>query len=540
MKYETEYAIITLTTYDRLSYYWRLIIMTSKFTAIYVRRSVSDKEKGNDSLSIAAQREECIRYVGEETNFKVYCDDGKSGKDVRHRPEFMQMMSDAKDGYIDRIIVKKYDRFSRNMREYLNITDELDRYGVGVISLSEPFNTETKEGRMMRNNLLNFAEFERETIAARVKDAYSTKAVETGFYQGGKMFFGFQSSRQTINGKTGSVLVPSEAAQTVIAAYNVYKESGTSLLDVVNYIKEHELPSSSTAGHSPVNRSMDRSEISRILENPLYVRADKNVYEYFLSRGFTMIDDIDAYDGVHGLLWHKKNSEDRFIKVGYHEGLVDSETWLAVQDKKSHNHQIPRSRGELKSWLVGLTKCGHCGKALLIAYSYNADKTKLWRYYNCTGLKTIKGCSRETERLKVCPDDVERAVYKAMKEHISEFEVAKNSSANKSSEAERIKAELLRIETDTKKLIDRLIDADDVLFGYIQDRISELHAKKNEYEKQLLLIERRVKKIDTKPLIEPLNRWDELSMEEKNALAKVMINRVDITDEEGLKIHFSF
>ena len=63
--------------------------MTSKFTAIYVRRSVSDKEKGNNSLSIAAQREECIRYVEEEANFKVYCDDGKSGKDVRYRPEFI-------------------------------------------------------------------------------------------------------------------------------------------------------------------------------------------------------------------------------------------------------------------------------------------------------------------------------------------------------------------------------------------------------------------------------------------------------------------
>jgi len=253
-----------------------------------------------------------------------------------------------------------------------------------------------------------------------------------------------------------------------------------------------------------------------------------------------MIDDIDSYDGVHGLLWHKKNSEDRFIKVGYHEGLVDSETWLAVQDKKSHNHKIPKSRGELKSWLVGLTKCGHCGKALLIAYSYNADKTKLWRYYNCTGLKTIKGCSRETERLKVRPDDAENVVLNAMREHIAEFEVAKNSRESRSSEAEKIKAELLRIETDTKKLIDRLVDADDVLFGYIQNKISELHAKKNEYEKQLLLIERRVKKIDTKPLIEPLNRWDELSVEEKNALAKVMINRVDITDEEGIKIHFSF
>ena len=49
-----------------------------------------------------------------------------------------------------------------------------------------------------------------------------------------------------------------------------------------------------------------------------------------------------------------------------------------------------------------------------------------------------------------------------------------------------------------------------------------------------------MKKIDTKPLIEPLNRWDELTMEEKNALAKVMIDRIDVTDEEGIKIHFIF
>ena len=171
-------------------------------TAIYVRRSVSDKDKGNNSLSISAQKEECIRFVG-ECDYRIYCDDGKSGKDVMHRPAFMQMMSDAREGLISRIIVKKYDRFSRNMREYLNITDELDRYGVTVYSLSEPFNTETKEGRMMRNNLLNFAEFERETIAARVADAFQTKARETGFYQGGKVQFGYTPERRTINGKTG-------------------------------------------------------------------------------------------------------------------------------------------------------------------------------------------------------------------------------------------------------------------------------------------------------------------------------------------------
>ena len=101
---------------------------------------------------------------GEKSAYRIYYDDGKSGKDILHRPACQKMMQDARDGMISRIVVKKYDRFSRNMRKYLNITDELDRLGVSVYSLSEPFNTETKEGRMMRNNLLNFAEFERETI----------------------------------------------------------------------------------------------------------------------------------------------------------------------------------------------------------------------------------------------------------------------------------------------------------------------------------------------------------------------------------------
>ena len=137
-----------------------------KYIAIYVRRSVSDRDKGNNSLSIIAQEEQCTAYIRQNYPFeeyRVFCDDGKSAKDVQHRPQFMAMMQDARNGLISRIVVKKYDRFSRNMREYLNISDELDKLGVSVYSLSEPFNTETKEGRMMRNNLLNFAEFERET-----------------------------------------------------------------------------------------------------------------------------------------------------------------------------------------------------------------------------------------------------------------------------------------------------------------------------------------------------------------------------------------
>ncbi len=53
-------------------------------TAIYVRRSVSDKDKGNNSLSISAQKEECIKFVG-DSDYRIYCDDGKSGKYYSYR-----------------------------------------------------------------------------------------------------------------------------------------------------------------------------------------------------------------------------------------------------------------------------------------------------------------------------------------------------------------------------------------------------------------------------------------------------------------------
>lgn len=245
----------------------------------------------------------------------------------------MQMMQDARDGLISRIVVKKYDRFSRNMREYLNITDELDKYGVTVYSLSEPFNMETKEGRMMRNNLLNFAEFERETIAAHVADAYNTRARETGFYQGGKMYYGFDSERRTINGKTSSVLVANEQSESVKIAYTMYQNPEISYLDIIKYFQENNIVTKRiNNGGKRHAGSMSPAHLSQILENPLYVRADKEIYAFFQSKGYIIEDSIEAYDGIHAVFTHTDNDGNTFVKVAYHEGMIESSVWLAVQD----------------------------------------------------------------------------------------------------------------------------------------------------------------------------------------------------------------
>lgn len=509
-----------------------------KYTAIYVRRSVADRN--NNSLSIEAQEEECIRYLNGDTNYKVYREEGRSGKDITHRPVFQEMMSDAKDGLIDKIIVKKYDRFSRNLLDYLNVTDELDKCGIPVISLSEPFNTATKEGRMMRNNLLNFAEFERETIRSRVKDNYDTKAVETGFYQGGAVYFGYDISRQTVNGKLGSILVPADTAETVRAMYKVYSEPDTSLRDVCNYIRENNLPIEVTGHGKTGTRRLDAPYVSALLKNPLYVCANKDVYEYLFRHNYRIIDDIDDFDGIHGLFWHNYRSKtDRYVKIAYHEGLVDADTWLAVQEKFEANY-IPKKKGtHTRSYLSGVLRCGNCNHAVKVDYTYNPKSGNSWRYFGCTGTNRVSECCDQRHiRIKVA--DVEDAVYTAMKEHIQEYEIKGNAPESRSAEAEKIRTDILRIDTEVAKLMDKLADADPVLFEYIQERIKKLHSEKTELEQKLFSVERKVKKVDTKPVLEPFSRWDTLTVEEQNKIARVILDKVYVSDAEGIDIHFAF
>ena len=506
-------------------------------TAIYVRRSVADRD--NNSLSIESQKEDCIRYIGDDCEYRLYCDNGFSGKDTEHRPSFQQMMQDARDGLISRIVVKKYDRFSRNLRDYLNVSEELDKLGVSVYSLSEPFNTSTKEGRMMRNNLLNFAEFERETIAARVADAYDTRGRETGFYQGGPMNFGYSPERRTVNGKTGSVLVPSEQAAALRLAYQMYAEPSTSLRDIVKYFREHEdevcFRRTDRFSKSWSKGKLNIASLSAILANPIYVRADKKVYAYFQSKGYEILDEIEVYDGIHGVFIHDNSDGGKYVKVGYHEGLVSADLWLTVQDKKTRNITVPKNSKVENSWLVGLVKCAHCGYSVTFDRCYRKDK--IHRYLVDYGWITTKGCVARSFKLR--PTKLEEIVLQEMREHIGMLQIVKKQKNAPDAESETMENEIIKIEGEIHSLMEKMAEADAVVFGYIQQRIKELHAKKTELERKMQTRARKLKAVESNPLEKPLSEWETLSVQKKHEIASAMIDVIYLNHENNqIEIHF--
>jgi DNA-binding transcriptional MerR regulator len=322
------------------------------------------------------------------------------------------------------------------------------------------------------------------------------------------------------------------------------------LQDIINHFRDNGVEVGVIKKNGDKS-NMDRSHFSRILESPLYVRADKDVYQYLVSKGYEILDDVEAFDGVHGLFRHKKYySKDspekkakfnaihdkEYIKVGYHEGIVDSETWLAVQDKKSRNQKIPNNNSAKNSWLVGLTKCPHCNNGFYIYYGWNVSRTKQWRYYGDRGAYTSNGCVKK--RLRLRPDDVEKAVFNAMKEKLESIELARKEKIKPNKETDMLETERIRINDEIRKLMDKYADADETLSIYIKERVHQLHAKKSDIEERLRAKTRSQKAIDTSPLTDPMNRWDSLTVDEKHAIASIMVEVVYISDDEGIDIRF--
>ena len=152
--------------------------------AIYIRVSTEDQAKEGYSLEV--QREYLESFAKREglEIFKIYQDDGISGYSTE-RPALKDLLKDAKGRKFDLVLVYKIDRFSRNLKDLLNLVDELSSSSIGFKSATEPFDTTTSAGKLMFQQLGSFAEFERNRIAERVFPGM-VKGVQRGNWQGAR------------------------------------------------------------------------------------------------------------------------------------------------------------------------------------------------------------------------------------------------------------------------------------------------------------------------------------------------------------------
>ncbi|HIQ01296.1 MAG TPA: recombinase family protein, partial [Anaerolineales bacterium] len=130
--------------------------------AIYSR--VSSAELQLDGFSLDAQRAACERLAQERgwEVMAIYTDPGVSAR-ATQRPQFQQMVEDARAGRFDVIIVHKLDRFSRSVVDVLMTLRE-EELGVTLVSATESFDFTTPTGRAMLTVMAAFAQWYLEPI----------------------------------------------------------------------------------------------------------------------------------------------------------------------------------------------------------------------------------------------------------------------------------------------------------------------------------------------------------------------------------------
>jgi site-specific DNA recombinase len=194
--------------------------MTAKpLAAIYIR--VSTEDQAMHGISLQAQEESLKNYcnaLGYEI-FKIYRDEGKSAKDITHRPQMVQMLADAEAKKFQAIFIYKLDRFSRSMMDLINTIDKLKEWGIDFVSMQDKIETTSASGKLMFHIISAFAEFERNVTGERTRFTMRAK------FQNGGLITKAPLGYKIVNKE----LYPADNSYIVQQIYQEFLNNNTSL-----------------------------------------------------------------------------------------------------------------------------------------------------------------------------------------------------------------------------------------------------------------------------------------------------------------------
>lgn len=526
------------------------------YIAIYSRKS---KFTGKGE-SIGNQVELCKEYIqslyGEKElkNIEVYEDEGFSGGNL-NRPSFKKMMEAAKKRRIKTIVVYRLDRISRNISDFAGLIEELARLEIDFISIREQFDTTSPMGRAMMYISSVFSQLERETIAERIRDNMYELA-KTGRWLGGVTPTGFTSeevNKVTIDGKSKKAcklkLIPEEA-DIIRLIFELYKKFDSQTLTEAELLKR---------GIKTKNgKAYTRFAIKGILQNPVYMIADEDAYEYFVRLDADLYSEKEAFDGVRGIMAYNRTDQEKgratiyrsvdewIVAVGEHPGIIAGKEWISIQKSLERNKsKAYRKSRSNEALLTGLLFCS-CGHRMYpkLSKRKTADGEVIFTYV----------CKmKEHSQRSVCNsknangNTLDMAIIEEVKKlgensgrFISQLEQSRKFyTGNRNDYEERLQVlykEKSAIEKKMEGLVDSLVEfTDGIAKKQIANRIEKLNEESLGMEKRIkelegLTSQHTLSDIEFDVMRQLLTVFkeniDDMTLEQKRAAVRTLIRKV--------------
>lgn len=491
--------------------------------AAYARVS-TEKESQVESF------EKQIEFFNEFTKkngyelYKLYADEGISGKQIKHRKQFQQMMLDAKAKKFDKVVVKDVSRFARNTVDLLQSVRELKSYNVQVDFLN---NGEVMEGgsEFILTILGAMAQQESANMSKRVKFGKDITA------QKGRVpniVFGYDK----MPNERYILKVNEEEAKLVKEIFESYVYKGWGTTKIAWDLNDRGIRTKRDKAKWVQNG------IVRMLKNPIYTGRVTN-------------KKSEVTDFITGT--RKDIPEDEWIVVERPEmRIISDELFNKAQDilaQRSNEFKLNNKREKTEYVFSTLIYCKHCG------YSFR----RMRRKYSETGKEYIRWvCSgRNSMGVGSCPNTTvidEEELLNAIKVYLKsiiknkknfmkavekEFEKITKIRENNERNEEGLLQEIEKVTTKKQKYME-MFQNEVINIKELKQYTNPLNDDIARLERELKLITSEIKEKDVleKELTKTIKTVDDILNNQTitNAMLKTIIDVIEVDSDSNVEV----
>lgn len=506
-----------------------------KKCVVYTRVST---EMQVDGYSLSAQMT-VLEEFAKNNNFEIverYQDAGKSGKDIKNRPEFRHMLSDISDHVIevDYVLVFKLSRFGRSALDTLSSLKTLQENNTELICVKDNIDTSAPIGKLLLAILACISEMERENILVQSMEGKKEKARQ-GKWNGGHAPYGYRIGEDDV------LYVVEEERPVIEMIFRLYTDKGWGCQKIAAYLNDMGIEKN-THGYKNKLDIWTTNTIRNIVASEVY--CGMITYGKHVKRR-----NEDGSDTI-GL------ADEYMLEKGLHEGIISEEMWQKTREirelRRERHEKSIRSNGRA-SLLSGILKCPVCGTSMHMSV-YRNKKGDEYYYYRCEHSKKLMG-KRCNYFKHLRQDELDGQVFQAVSMMVDYSQFAEEVHNRLIQEIDMEQLEL-QIEMAKKTLkntrnskIRLEMDIDDLSYDTphyekkrkdLERRLDDLYDREEEQENLLEGLEVRYEnvrenKIKEDTVYDMLRNftmlYDKFSDKEKKKFYNLLIERIDLYEE---------
>lgn len=467
--------------------------------ALYIR--VSTEEQFDEGYSMAAQQDRLTSFCHSQSweVAEIYVEEGRSAKNM-DRPELQRLLSDAKKGQFDCVLVYRLDRLTRSVLDLYTLLQTFESLNIKFRSASEVYDTTTAIGRLFITLVAALAQWERENLTERVRFGME-QMVREGKRPGAKIPFGYHE-------KTGEVIPAEKALLRAVREMYMNNEGFRSIAQILN-----------RTGQLRRGSTWSSQTVYYVLDNPYY--AGKIRWGGKKSNG--------KYSSRK-----KEETTEIILADSDHEPIFTWDEYLQHVEKMKSKSFIGHNKSN-EYWFSGVLKCGKCGSAMTGRYTHNkrsdGSRNKIV-YYICSDRQMGKGCKMPMFRQVL----VESLIMSWIAEHKLDSKKVQQLADQGDQQTELLGSlnNLHRQITSMKErrkqwqymFAEKLMSLED-----FSERNNEEKDLENDLNKQIVEIEKKLSS-DTQQTIETMltlpSLWDGLDDKGKRELISIIFKTIEL------------